>query len=138
MIDSSPWITPLLLMPGVALLILSTAVRYNRLHDEVHEAEKRHVGHAVIHDATLAFRARRFCNALVGLYVAVSLIALAALSGVVDVAGFESGSRVGIGLTGLSVVAILYPSTQLIREARRSLEVLEDHLNRDARGAGYG
>lgn len=58
MIDSRPWITPLLLMPGVALLILSTAVRYNRLHDEVHEAEKRHVGHAVIHDATLAFRAR--------------------------------------------------------------------------------
>jgi hypothetical protein len=62
MIDSSPWIAALLLMPGVALLILSTAVRYNRLHDE-------------------AFRARRFCNAL---------------------------------------------------------EVLEDHLNRDARGAGYG
>lgn len=51
MIDFSPWITPLLLMPGVALLILSTAVRYNRLHGEVHEAEKRHVGHAGIHDA---------------------------------------------------------------------------------------
>ena len=120
MIDSSPWITPLLLMPGVALLILSTAVRYNRLHDEVHEAEK--------HDATLAFRARRFCNALVGLYVAVSLIALAALSGVGAVVGFGAGFRVGIGLTGLSVMAILYSSTQLIREARRSLEVIENHL----------
>lgn len=58
MIDSSPWITPLLLMAGSALLILSTAVRYNRLRDEVHEAEKRRVGHVIIHDATLAFRAR--------------------------------------------------------------------------------
>lgn len=54
MIDSSTWITPLLLMPGVALLILSTAVRYNRLHDEVHETDEHHVGHAGIHDATLA------------------------------------------------------------------------------------
>lgn len=128
MIDSSPWITPLLLMPGVALLILSTAVRYNRLHDEVHETDKHDTGHAGIHDATLAFRARRFCNALVGLYVAVSLIALAALSGVGAVVGFKAGFPVGIGLTGLSVVAILYSSMQLIREARRSLAVIEDHL----------
>jgi hypothetical protein len=128
MIDSSPWITPLLLMPGVALLILSTAVRYNRLHDEVHNAVGHDGEHAGLHEATLAYRARRFCNALVGLYLAVSLIALAALSGVAAVVGLKFGSWVGIGLTGLSVMAILYSSTQLIREARRSLEVIEQHL----------
>ena len=129
MIDSSPWITPLLLMPGVALLILSTAVRYNRLHDEVHEAGGHDSAHARLHDGKMAYRARRFRNALVGLYVAVSLLALAALSGVGAVLGFESGYWVGIGMTGMSVLAILYSSTQLIREAGRSLEVIEDHLD---------
>jgi hypothetical protein len=54
--------------------------------------------------------------------------ALAALSGVAAVVGLKFGSSVGIGLTGLSVMAILYSSTQLIREARRSLKVIEQHL----------
>ncbi len=128
MIDSSPWITPLLLMPGVALLILSTAIRYNRLHDEAHQIGDPGSRHAGVHVATLSFRARRFRNALVGLYVSVSLLALAALSGVGVVIGFESGARLAIGTTGLSVVAILYSSAQLIREAGRSLEVIESHL----------
>lgn len=128
MIDSSPWITPLLLMPGVALLILSTAVRYNRLHDEAHQIHDSDVRHADIHVATLVFRARRFRNALVGLYVSVSLLALAALSGVGFVVGFTSGAPLAIGITGLSVVAILYASAQLIREAGRSLEVIESHF----------
>ncbi|MFQ5529602.1 MAG: hypothetical protein ACE5FP_04570 [Gemmatimonadota bacterium] len=49
MIESSPWITPLLLMPGVGLLILSTAVRYNRLHDEVHDADRHDGFHGRLH-----------------------------------------------------------------------------------------
>ena len=32
-------------------------------------------------------------------------------------------------MTGLSVIAILLSSVQLIREASRSLEVIEDHLD---------
>lgn len=128
MIDSSPWITPLLLMPGVALLILSTAIRYNRLHDEVHGADGNGVRHAGFHHATMVFRARRFRNALVGLYLAVSLLALAALSGVSAIVGFASGYWVGIGMAGLAVMAILYSSTQMIREAGRSLAVIESHL----------
>ncbi|MFQ5529603.1 MAG: hypothetical protein ACE5FP_04575 [Gemmatimonadota bacterium] len=44
------------------------------------------------------------------------------------VVGLEEGDRLAIGMTGLSVLAILYSSTQLIREARYSLEVIEAHL----------
>lgn len=56
------------------------------------------------------------------------MLGLAALSGVGGVVGLEEGDRLAIGMTGLSVLAILYSSTQLIREARYSLEVIEAHL----------
>jgi len=37
------WLSPLLLLPGAALLILSTSNRLNRLHDEVHhQIDEKH------------------------------------------------------------------------------------------------
>jgi hypothetical protein len=30
------WLTPLILLPGVALLIMSTSVRFGQVHDEFH------------------------------------------------------------------------------------------------------
>ena len=30
------WLSPLLLLPGAGLLIMSTSQRFNRLHDEIH------------------------------------------------------------------------------------------------------
>jgi len=36
------WLTPLLLLPGVALLIMSTSARYGQIHAELHHLiEKR-------------------------------------------------------------------------------------------------
>ncbi len=34
--DAGYWLTPLLLFPGAALLVLSTAQRYGQLHEELH------------------------------------------------------------------------------------------------------
>ena len=34
--DAASWATPLLLLPGVALLITSTSVRFDLVHTEIH------------------------------------------------------------------------------------------------------
>lgn len=37
MISTITWIMPLLLLPGVGLLLLSTSARFGQLHAEVHQ-----------------------------------------------------------------------------------------------------
>ena len=34
--SESVWLTPLILLPGVALLIISTSARYGQVHSEIH------------------------------------------------------------------------------------------------------
>ena len=71
------WLSPLLLLPGAAMLILSTSIRLNRLHDEVHhQTEQQHSPSKEIIDHLL-MRAKYFRNALVLLYSSISIFAVA-------------------------------------------------------------
>ncbi|MBT8400428.1 MAG: DUF2721 domain-containing protein [Rhodothermia bacterium] len=122
----SLWLTPLILLPGVGMLILSTSSRYNRLHDEVHDVID-HDSHATIPMGQLLTRGRLFRNALVALYTCVALFSLASLLGVVAEeigAGSEWVvlSLLILGIASLSLAAIL-----LIREALLSFRVIESH-----------
>jgi len=75
------WLSSLLLLPGVAMLILSTSFRLNRLHDEVHhQTEQQHSPSKEIIDHLL-MRARYFRNALVLLYTSISIFAVAGIIG---------------------------------------------------------
>ena len=40
--DAGAWLTPLVLLPGVAMLVMSTSARYGQIHQEFHHlvAEK--------------------------------------------------------------------------------------------------
>lgn len=123
------WATPLFLLPGVALLVMSTAIRLNRLHDEVHDLVE-HSGIDLGDEAVdLVRRARLFRDALVTLYVAVALLALAGLTGAIalTVAGF-GGRTVVVVLTGGAVLAILWASFLLIRESRQALRAIVRHV----------
>ncbi len=123
------WATPLVLLPGVALLILSTAVRYNRLHDEIHEMEHHGAEAMARSRASLLMRGELFRRALVDLYAAVSLLALASLVGVAGASlPAPYGPGAVIALTALSVLAILRASFVLVREARISLDALRAHF----------
>ncbi len=126
------WLTPLLFLPGVALLIISTSARYQRLHEELHHLFEN----AAEPDETLAREALRlnvragyFCSALVSLYVAAALLSLSALVGGL--------TRTWAGLSYWSVVVlfsgaiamVLYALIQLVREARQSLAILQYHTD---------
>jgi len=128
--ESSLWISPLLILPGVALLILSTSIRFNRLHDEVeHVASADHANESLAEG--LLKRGRRFRNALISLYVAAALLAAAGLMGVVSVYSPSLVGWIPAGLTGVAVGVVVYGTTQLIHESRRSLDIIEAHVRHE-------
>lgn len=120
------YILPLVLLPGVALLIVSTATRYGQLHDELHrlmdQAEVQRLAH-------LRQRARRFHNAISGLYLCVVLFALGSFAGLtLELLGLPPEWLVA-GVTGIGCLSLLYAASQLFRESLLSLEIIEHHFS---------
>ncbi len=123
----SLWLTPLIFLPGVALLILSTSARYNRLHDEVHELLEH--GHEVPAGTIrlLMRRAHLFRNALVALYVCVGLFAVASLFGAVFIGWSDVSRWIVIGLLGIGISCLSGAAAMLIRESILSLDIIRAH-----------
>jgi hypothetical protein len=68
------WSTLLLLLPGVALLIMSTSARYGQIHTELHRLLEKPRGGLKIASARLfAKRSTLFRNALVSQYLSVGI-----------------------------------------------------------------
>lgn len=129
--DASPsWATPLLVLPGVALLILSTASRYARIHDELHHWEGRDRWRLTDRVITnLRRRARALRNALVALYGGVSIFLFGGLLGAFTHYWPELSVAVVGSLTIAASGAVLFASVTLIREAILSLDVIEAHFD---------
>ena len=123
----SLWVSPLLLLPGVALLVLSTSTRFGQLHDEFHRQRKEGDAKTLGH---LRRRARLFRNALVSLYLSVALLAISSVVGTIanrwSVAWLAPASWVAAGMTILGVVIVAFAASQLIRESIMLLSVIED------------
>ncbi len=113
------WAAPLLVLPGVALLVLSTSARYMRAHDELHALAERAGSVSQVILVRLLQRGRLFRNALVALYVAAVLLALAGL------AGGAGLSSIAAGLSGGGILALVVGCVLLVREAVLSFHVLE-------------
>ena len=109
-------------------MLMSTSIRYNRLHDEVHELGRGHVTASAAAVARLLRRARLFRAAMVSFYVSVGLLALAGLFGGVATVLGTMARGVSAAPTGISVVAVVCASIMLVLESRLSLEVIEAHL----------
>ncbi len=116
------WLTPLILLPGVALLIMSTSLRYNHLHeaDGLSETGRAH----------LMQRARFFFHALVSLYVCVGLFSLASLLGMLTAASPDLSAWIVLPLTALGVLSLTFAAVQLVRESILAHEVIEEHGRR--------
>ena len=132
--DTGTWLTPLVLLPGVAMLVMSTSVRYGQIHQEFHHLVVEKASREDPHARSLMCRATLFRNALVGLYASITALALGSmLGGVADLLMAESVWLVQ-GLTVLGVLALVYSAVQLVRESLLSLHVLRHHrdmLNRE-------
>lgn len=117
------WATPLLVLPGVGLLVMSTSTRFARLHDELH-----HHLHAMACSSRtverLILRARLFRNTLLALYAAVSFLSMSGLAG-----GIEAPVALSSTLLGLGVMLLVVASFLLMRETTISLEVIEHEVD---------
>ncbi|MEO1442494.1 MAG: DUF2721 domain-containing protein, partial [Chloroflexota bacterium] len=122
------WLAPLLLLPGVALLIMSTSVRYGQIHTEVHHLVEENYAIPAEFKDMLAMRACFFRNALLGLYTSVVFF----VSGSVVGALMEvMGANVDLGILVfalLGIICVVFSSIELVRESVISLEILEYHI----------
>ena len=120
-------VTPLVLLPGVALLVISTSTRYAQLHEEFHRLLVSTEPTTVDLARHLLARARFFRNALIALYTSVCLFALGSLVGAITLLWFEGSPAVVQVLTFLGIVGVVYGSFQLAREALHSMNVIGKH-----------
>ncbi|NIP38002.1 MAG: DUF2721 domain-containing protein [Candidatus Dadabacteria bacterium] len=76
------WLTPLLLVPGVALLVMSTSGRFANVHSEIYELvnHKHEEGIEKLAE-NLDKRSHIFRNALVSLYLNITFLSIASLVG---------------------------------------------------------
>jgi len=123
------WLLPLLLLPGVALLIMSTSIRYGQLHNEVHHLLDEMAEMQIVVASHLRQRAKWFRNALTSLYLSVALFVIGSMLGaLMDAMQLPSQTAVAIASIG-GIVCLIYASIELIRESRLSLEIVEIHLD---------
>jgi len=124
------WLSPLLLLPGAGLLILSTSNRLNRLHDEVHhQVDEKHSHPREIIDDLLV-RARYFRNALVLLYSSISIFAVAGIIGGLTSGWDEISTVLTIGLTIIGIICITAAAIILIKESSLALKIIESHTRK--------
>jgi hypothetical protein len=81
MFTTEVWLTPIILLPGVALLTVSTAHRFGQIQAEFHRLLDHPDSHAQIVARSLLIRARLYRDALASLYASVGLFALGSLLG---------------------------------------------------------
>jgi len=124
MFSTEVWLTPLILLPGVALLIVSTSARFGVMNSTFHRLLREPDGRQQIASRRLFARSEYYRDALVGLYASVALFAAGSLlGGVVNLWRPDSLWIVG-GLTIMGIVCIVWAAVQLLREALLSQRVL--------------
>lgn len=120
------WLTPLILLPGVALLIVSTAARFSALQDEFHFLMEHSERRAQITARGLVRRARFYRNALVCLYSAVALFSVGSLVGGVLNVWLPEHLWLVAALTILGIGAVVVGAAYLLRESLLSMQVVEE------------
>lgn len=127
MFTTEVWLTPLILLPGVTLLTVSTSARFGQLHTEFHRLLDHPDAHAKILSRHLLRRSKLFRDSHVALYAGVGLFALGSLlGGVINLWRPESLWVVG-GATMIGIGCIVYAAVQLMREALLCVRVVVDH-----------
>ncbi len=124
------WLTPLILLPGVALLIGSTAQRFGQLHTEFHHLLDHYDAHAKILSRHLVLRSRLHRDALLGLYISVAVFALSSLiGGVLAIWAPDHVYLTGFFTLG-GILALCYSSASLIRDTIICMHVISEHSAR--------
>ena len=118
------WAAPILLIPGVALLVMSTSARFGFLHQEFNRQRERSHTDAIQH---LCQRAHLLHRALVSLYLSVALLAFSSLLGTVITRWLTLSTFAAEVLSFAAVGTITYAAVQLIRESSLLMTVILDN-----------
>ena len=128
--DASLWVSPVVLVSGVGLLILSTSARYGQMHVELRELMRDlNDGSFVGETGGLMYehlrtRTRLLLSALFGLYLSVGFLITGSLVGVLSALWAFSDIPV-IVLTCAGILGVVYAAVQLIRESRIFLHTVD-------------
>lgn len=127
MIHNEIWLTPLILLPGVALLIMSTSARLAQVHTEFHHLLDHPDAHARILRRHLVQRATLYRNALIALYASVGLFSTGSfLGGVINKLAPDFLEFTGT-LTMLGIVCLIIAAGALVIESAICLQVIKEH-----------
>jgi hypothetical protein len=118
--------TPLLLLPGAALMLVSTSPRYESLHAEIHHLMAEGPAGAMCVEHVLR-RARLLRSAMVLLYCACAFFSASGLIGGATTWLAGTAHPLAWGLGGAGVACVVLASIELVRESIVSLRVVEDH-----------
>ena len=121
------WLSPLLLLPGAGLLIMSTSQRFNRLHDEIHHLMEEDSGKSAGTANHLMQRAKYFRNALVFLYLSIAIFAVAGLLGGITSGLGDVSKYITIALTIFGIFCLAAASIILIKKSSLALKIIESH-----------
>jgi len=129
MAEMGLWVSPVVLVSGVGLLILSTSARYGQIHTELRELLRdTHDGAISGPSVNVLFehlhkRTRLLLSALFGLYLSIGFFVMASLVGALT--SIWPISRVPvILLTCAGILGVAFAALQLIRESRIFLSTL--------------
>ncbi|NNG04257.1 MAG: DUF2721 domain-containing protein [Inquilinus sp.] len=123
----SALIQPVILIPGVGLLIMSTTARFGQLEAEVGKVAGRTDPASRQLVAALMRRAGKFRLALMALYSSAAILASASLIGGVLMLVSDAGTVAVQVLTCIAVLCLFAALITLLIESRMAIEAL-DHL----------
>ncbi len=115
--ELSSWILPLTFIPGVGMLVMSTASRFHNVNGLIRDGLSQ--GEDQPYMLSLYLRSRRLSRALVALYISVGAFAVAALFGkLTTLAAIERAAHyLADALVLVGVLCVLDASYNLIRES---------------------
>lgn len=132
--QAAGWLTPLLLLPGVGMLIMSTSVRYGQLHEELHRLIERDAPMSELETRHFLRRSKLFRNAFVSLYASIICLAASGLLGGALSLSEAAEQDAALVITGVGIALIVYAALALCREAIMSTDAINDahreHLSR--------
>lgn len=134
--DAATWMMPFTFIPGIGLLILSTANRFHHVNTLIRGLPKEQAGSKYL--KKLMRRSRYFHNALTSQYFAMACFAVAALVGNLSQNWLEGISffvHAGSVLTTAGVASVVFSAWQLVRESALSFRMIRSqeylHPERD-------
>lgn len=123
------FLMPILLIPGIGLLLNAASTRYSAFQAEIHHLLDDGAALPVLTHAHLRARARYFRAAFVSLHLSASVFAAGSIIGaLLRLMGVNAVESLTLLFTAFGILSLIWGTNALMRESLRSEEILIAHL----------